>query len=369
MVQHKFRFLLLAFFLISVVAAYGDTVRVATFNVSLARKGPGLLLKDIMSGKDQQVDALVVIIQHTRPDILLLNEFDHDYSGLALKAFLEILAQGDAGITYPHSFAIAGNAGQPSGRDLDNDGRSGEWADAHGFGRFPGNGSMALLSRFPLDLDAARSFAQHNWIPPIAGFGPMRLSSKSHWDVPVILPNAQRLHILASHPTPPVFDGPEDLNGLRNDAEIEFWVSYLDKWPQVDDSGISKPFAGKYFVLLGDLNNDPVDGEGLKAALSALLRHVLVSDPQQRSEGAKRAAIAHAGANLGQLGDPATDTVDWGPKIGNMRVDYALPSANLKISDSGVFWPAPEAPFAVIIGNEREGATNHRMVWVDIEIN
>ncbi len=344
-------------------------MRVASFNVSLARKGPGLLLKDIMSGKDQQVDALVEIIQHMRPDILLLNEFDHDYSGLALRAFLKILAEGDAGITYPHSFAIAGNEGQPSGRDIDHDGRLGEWADAHGFGRFPGNGGMALLSRFPFDRDATRSFAQLNWTPPIAGFDRMRLSSKSHWDIPVILPNDQRLHVLASHPTPPVFDGPEDLNGLRNDAEIGFWVSYLDKQPQVDDNGASKPFAGKYFVLLGDLNNDPVDGEGLKTALSALLRHALVSDPQQRSEGAKTVAIAQAGANFDQKGDPVFDTVDWGAKIGNMRVDYALPSVNLKISDSGVFWPEPGEPFAAIIGEGREGATNHRMVWVDIQIN
>ena len=54
-----------------------------------------------------------------------------------------------------------------------------------------------------------------------------RLSSKSHWDVPVRLPDGRILHLLASHPTPPVFDGSEDRNGRRNHDEIRFWADYV----------------------------------------------------------------------------------------------------------------------------------------------
>ena len=50
----------------------------------------------------------------------------------------------------------------------------------------------------------------------------MRLSSKSHWDVPVNI-GGQIIHLLASHPTPPIFDGIEDRNGRRNHDEIRFW--------------------------------------------------------------------------------------------------------------------------------------------------
>jgi hypothetical protein len=39
-----------------------------------------------------------------------------------------------------------------------------------------------------------------------------RLSSKSHWDVPIVI-GRKTVHFLVSHPTPPVFDGPEDRNG------------------------------------------------------------------------------------------------------------------------------------------------------------
>lgn len=53
----------------------------------------------------------------------------------------------------------------------------------------------------------------------------LRLSSKSHWDIPVQV-NGQVIHVLQSHPTPPVFDDgtasayPDsfvvDWNGFRN---------------------------------------------------------------------------------------------------------------------------------------------------------
>ena len=54
----------------------------------------------------------------------------------------------------------------------------------------------------------------------------LRLSSKSHWDVPVRI-GGKTVHFLVAHPTPPVFDGPEDRNGRRNFDEIRFWADYI----------------------------------------------------------------------------------------------------------------------------------------------
>lgn len=357
--------------LLSVTIAAADTIRVATYNVSLGRRGPGVLLKDIMSNKDTQIPALVSIIQQIHPDVLLLTEFDHDHTNLALNAFSRSLAAGEAGISYPYIYAPAGNEGVPSFLDLNDNGKSDEWGDAFGFGRFPGSEGMALLSRFP--IKRTRSFAQLGWngpdfLPPETAAA-LRLSSKSHWDVEVIMPNNIPLNILASHPTPPVFDDERDLNGLRNDAEIAFWVSYLDGDQIMDDSGNLAPFGGSHFVLLGDLNNDPIDGEGHKFALHALLSHPLINDPAPQSDGAIASAGRQGGANDTQQGNPAFDTVDWGAEIGNMRVDYALPSVSLTTLDSGVFWPLPDAPYGDIIGEGHDGATNHRLVWVDLLID
>ena len=94
------------------------------------------------------------------------------------------------------------------------------------------------------------------------------------------------------------------------------------------------------FVLAFGANLDPADGAGRREVMQALLAHPQLQDPRPKSQGAAAAATpAH-------LGDPALDTADWaeptadtfGP--GNMRVDFLLPSADVTVSDAGVFWPA-----------------------------
>ena len=66
-----------------------------------------------------------------------------------------------------------------------------------------------------------------------------RLSSKTHIDLPVRLAN-QDVHLLVAHPTPPVFDGPEDRNGRRNHDEIRLFADYVSTESAeylVDDNG------------------------------------------------------------------------------------------------------------------------------------
>ena len=67
----------------------------------------------------------------------------------------------------------------------------------------------------------------------------VRLSSKSHWDVPVKV-GGHTVHVLASHPTPPTFDGEEDRNGRRNHDEIRFWADYVSPGKAEGDTGSPK---------------------------------------------------------------------------------------------------------------------------------
>jgi len=379
--KQLFAALLIAFIGGSVAAA--DSFRIATFNASLSRKGPGVLVRDLEQMKQRQIKAVIEIIATVRPDILLINEFDHDRDGVALSIFTKALA--DAGIAYPHSFSAPSNTGEPSGIDLNNDGKIAGPNDAFGFGRFPGQYAMALLSRFPIAADKARSFRKLLWkdvpnaeMPTKAGspFYPadvlsvFRLSSKSHWDVPVILPDGRTLHVLASHPTPPVFDGSEDANGLRNRDEILLWARYLVGQSLTDDMGQNGPFTGRYFAILGDLNADPFDGDGRHDGITTLLNHPRVQDPMPGSDGGVAATKMQAGSNATHKGDPALDTADWrdegGP--GNLRVDYVLPSQNLSVTGSGVFWPPKGAPGAKLIGSGKPVSSDHRLVWVDIAL-
>ena len=359
-------------------------IRVATFNASLSRSGAGMAWRALAEARTGQVKAVAQIIQTVRPDILLVQELDHDPEGLALAALQDLLRAGQggaAGIDYPHAFAGPVNTGVPSGLDLSRDGDIVGPGDAWGWGVFPGQYGMAVLSRFAIDAGALRSFQMLPWaampdaLLPRDFYGDaadaLRLSSKSHWDLPVVLPDGRRLHLLASHPTPPVFDGAEDRNGRRNHDEIRFWTDYLSgaDW-MVDDAGRAGGGPdGDAFVVLGDLNADPLDGDGRHAGIAGLLAHPRVQDPGPESLGAAEAATHQGGDNALHHGAPARDTADWNDRKGpgNLRVDFALPSAALQVTGAGVFWPEASAPGGKLVtGGKRPPSSDHRLVWVDI---
>lgn len=323
----------------------------ATYSPALSRDGPGLLLRDIQAGTDEQVAAAVAIIAAADADVLLLTDIDWDHDGLALSALADLLAQ--RGTDYPHRFAGQPNAGVATGLDLDGDGRLGRAADAQGFGFFTGQGGMALLSRLP--LGEVRDFSAVLWkdvpgnlmpqtAPEVAAV--QRLSSVAHWDVPVRV-GSQWLHLLVFSATPPVFDGPEDRNGRRNHDELAFWAGHDRAQP---------------FVVLGKANLDPEDGEGRREIWPRLLQ--FVQDPGQSSAGGARAP--QLGANATQQGNPARDTAVYASERGpgNLRVDVVLPGSTVKVLDSGVLWPADGQPLA----SEVARASRHRLVWADLDL-
>jgi endonuclease/exonuclease/phosphatase family metal-dependent hydrolase len=355
-----------------------ETLKFATFNVSMGRKGPGLLLRDIVEGRDPDIGVVVEIIARVAPDVLLLTDFDQDLHGVTLAAFAELLAS--RGLPYPHRFAPMSNAGSAAGLDLDVDGRRGGPEDSHGYGDFPGAGGMAILSRLPLDVAAARDFSGLLWadlpgadlpdaMPPEVR-AVHRLSSRGHWDVPLHLPGGGVLRLLAAHPTPPTFD--RGRNVRRNRDEIRFWTLYLDgALPQGTCADAHPCTADGPFVLLGDLNADPHDGDGGRQAVRALLDHPRTLDPHPSSAGGANAATRQGGANASQRGDPALDTADWDDSRppGNLRVDYVLPSSELTITDAGVFWPAPGEVGFDLVGLDGATGSHHRLVWVSVRLD
>ncbi len=356
------------------------TYRIATFNASLYRRNPGLLAQELRLGGSAQIDAVAEIIQIVRPDVILINEFDYDVRGVAARLFAETLRTGrgdEQGIDYPHRLVRPSNTGVQSGFDLDKNDRIGGPADAFGFGFFPGQYGMVMFSRLPFADAQIRTFQTVKWADMPANLipkghfgaaeGTLRLSSKNHIDAPVIFPGGRHVHLLASHPTPPVFDGPEDANGRRNHDEVRFWVDYAEgeDW-MTDDQGRAGPLPPKRdFVVIGDLNVDPEDGAGRGSVLKRLME--IAPDPLPFSIGGAQAATE--GANLRHRGAPGLDTADWKdvPGPGNLRADYVLPSADIEVVDSGTFWPAPDDPLHRLVGDNEMISSDHRLVWVDIK--
>jgi len=323
-----------------------ENLRIATFHAELSRDGPGLLLRDILRS-DPQVEAAARVIALASPDVLVLLGIDYDHDLAALGAFADRVAA--AGAVYPHRFALRPNTGRATGLDMDGDGRLGGPRDAQGYGRFAGEGGMAVLSRLPIDAAGVRDFSGLLWrdLPGTILPGGMsaevldaqRLSTTGHWEVPVRLAGGETLRLLAWHATPPVFDGPEDRNGRRNHDEAALWLRLLDG--ALPDAAPAAPF-----VLLGDANMDPDRREGRPEAMLLLLAHPGLQDPRPMGAGGL------ATADFPEAGGP-----------GRIRADYVLPSAGLTVRASGVVWPAEGDPMLDVV----RAASRHRLVWVDIE--
>ncbi|BBN82194.1 endonuclease [Pseudoalteromonas sp. A25] len=361
-----------------------NNLRVATFNVSMEATNYKIdqhldvsgnaLTTALISGQFKQINNIAQIIQRTRPDVILLNEFDYisdPEQGINLfkKRYLEVSQNGFEPIFYPHIYLAPVNTGVKTPL-LGEKTRLTHF----GFGHYPGQYGMVLLSKFPIDNKNVRTFQRFLWQDMPDNFMPktqdgrswyseqerniMRLSSKSHWDVPINV-CGKKINILASHPTPPVFDGPEDRNGRRNHDEIRLWKDYISETGNsylYDDNGQSGGFNGSSFVILGDLNASAVDGDAHPKAISQLLEHPRVSKyPAPTSKG----GLLNKPSNT----NAATHTAHWG-----MRADYVLPSADLTLTNSGVFWPTKDEAGAELVA-DRRASSDHRLVWVDIELS
>ncbi|HYO23468.1 MAG TPA: endonuclease/exonuclease/phosphatase family protein, partial [Lacipirellulaceae bacterium] len=393
------------------------------------------------------------------PDVLVLNEIDYDPQGAALAAFCDNYlaapqhaSQSPAGpalpISFPHRRAFPSNTGEHSGHDLDRNGtvdatlgNPAYGNDCFGYGIYPGEYAMALLSRYPVDEAAIREFRKFLWKDMPGAMLPddpatpapadwysadvlaaIRLSSKNHVDVPVLIAG-RRIHLLLSHPTPPVFDGLEDRNGRRNHDELRFWRDYIadvanggpeasGRRPEVargapaeplaaasgqgayitDDAGRSgglaagtiPPFpsgsqpAGDIskgpspsFIIAGDLNGDPYDGDSSAGIVALLAAPQLRRRPAPASQGGAEAARVQGAINARHRGDPAHDTEDGAddPGPGNLRLDYLLPSADLAVAGAGVFWPETADPLSALTAGAAEPASSdHRLVWIDLTL-
>lgn len=290
------------------------------------------MLRDILKGEDPQITAFTALLLDISPDIIALQGIDYDMHGTAMNALADHLAA--AGLTYPYRFTAAPNAGQITGLDLNGNGKLGDADDAHGYGRFYGNGGMAVFSRHPIQKGAVEDHTALLWrdlpdniYPMIDGapfggadvFAAHRLSSRNHWVIPISTPQSGTLRLMTFHGSPPVYDGPEDRNGRRNHDETAFWLDYL-----------ARDRSNQPFIIAGTANTDPARGDGRPDAITSLLANPRLQNPFDDS--------------------PTADFRD--PSPGDLRVDYLLPSTEWRVLDHGMGTAAD--------------ASRHSLLWVDI---
>ena len=320
-------------------------------------------MADLSTPNNAQAATVAEIIQRVRPDVLLINEFDFDaarrWRRLFQDNYLSVPHNGaPPPIDYPYASSRRRTPGSRPASTSTTTGASAGPDDAFGFGFFPGQFGMAVYSHVSDRHDGVRTFqtssgrtcrarclpddpatpAPADWYSP-AELDVFRLSSKSHWDLPID-DRGKIVHFLVSHPTPPVFDGPEDRNGTRNHDEIRFWADYISPGRQRATSTTTRAAGGlkpgALFVIAGDQNSDPLDGDSIPGSIQQLLDHPLVNtkltpssrvpSSRPRSRAARTPRTERPGVRHGRLRRRA--------RPGNLRADYVLPRKNLQIVDA-----------------------------------
>ncbi len=375
-----------------------NAYRFATFNVAMSADNAGGMLEALKDTSDARTSArcknLAAIIQHVRPDVLLLCEFDHlggggDDGMLAyfLEHFLGKSQQGESPIHYPHCYLPPTNTGLAiqQGTDV-----SKAPQKAHGFGRHHGQYGFVVLSRYPIDTDNIRSWQSLRWADmpnhrmPKHFFdkdteSALRLSSKNHVVVPIHL-EGKIIHVVACHPTPPVFDGKERRNLRRNADELRFVSDIIENAAYlVDDAGQTGGLGEEdTFVVMGDLNADPTNGDGDKKVIQGLLTHPsikpLITQTASPENNHLPRHIPTSDGAIESLAGSNTKHKSRATHARGLRLDYVLPSNDLVAVDGGVFWPSSSSDTYRFISDNSgrvvsSASSDHRLVWLDLALN
>lgn len=376
----------LTLLLACVLAAHAPaqtTLRVATFDLGDVRT------PELLDGNTPRLRRLAEVVQRLRPNVLLVTGLAYDMPGApgwreggtegrnASRFAENYLASPQAeGVEPLHlrPFAAPCNAGVPSGLDLDHDGTvtkaypttpgaapSAAYAgDCWSPGAFPGQQAMALFvdERLTIDREHARTFRLLPWsymdgayLPEKPDHTPWfspealrvaRLSAKSHWDVPVVLPGGAVLHLLCSAPAAPDPKDPLQRDARRQHDEIRLWCDYVQDTGGyiVDDASRAGglPRASS-FVILGPLGADPASTATFKEPFARLLASVKrINTTNVPAQPDASPATTRAGA----------------------RLDFVLPSTDLGVKASGVWTSIPSGVDAF--------PGDRFPVWVDLVV-
>jgi hypothetical protein len=268
---------------------------------------------------------------------------------------------------YPETIHGVGNSGFFwEGDDL------GEYFyQLRGWGEFEGRFNTAVISRFPILRDQARIVTDVAWedlpdnkialmkqqtnIDVPAGFP---LFEKGLHVVPVQI-GAQVLHLVLLHTVSPAFD---PINPYRNYDELRGLKLFLDgQLPGVEPL----PPEAK-FIVIGDLNADPDDGDGLSGAIQQVLEHPSLVAWMPEGAGTKgnngkyNTYLSGCGNDDGMI--PPDPTLKF-----QMQLDYMLPSSTVGQPLGGeIFFPDFETDKDAY--DLACNASDHRLLSMELEL-
>lgn len=343
------------------------SVRIAQFNVQ------ALSTEKLSNPTNPQVQAVTEIVARFDPDILCIEEIEYDaesvpvadqvpgrFDGGAQNAERLAAALNDAtpGAPYQHTLITLGNGGFAwTGPD-------------HGVEEFGSRGAgefavlnYGIVSRYPILEDQVQVVTDVPWLD-LPDNVTAQMQSEIGATVPegyplfskalVIAPidvDGQVLVLVLLHPVPPII---YPTWPYRNRDELGGARALLDGLLP----GVAPLPDGARFVLVGDFNADPDDGDSLPGAIQQLLDHPRLVPYQPEGAG----TLGHHPERNTNVSDcPSTTPIDPTASF-QLQLDYLMPSTTIgEPLDGGVFFPAEAADFDLACR-----ASDHMMLWADL---
>lgn len=364
-------------------AGAARTIRLGHYNIK------ELSTNKLLDNNDGQANAAAEILARFDADILEINEIQYDIAGVPNRGlpgaagspapgdFADDAQNGqrladrihaaDNSVTYTDTLMLLGNSGfYFEGDDMD------VWSyTLRGWGEWEGRFATAVLSKYPILRDQVRVIADFEWenlpdnkiaqmheengmtLPPH-----FPLFEKSLNIVPIDV-DGVTLYLVLLHPTasPASFD---PINPYRNFDELRA----LDLFLRGELPGVEPLPEGALFVVSGDLNADPNDGDGIEGAVDAVVNNPSLIKSYPRGAGS-RGYYAQFNTFLGGCGNDDGETVSDPTTRFQMQLDYQLPSVTLGA-------PLRHEMFFPDYQTEREDfdlacyGSDHRFLWMDV---
>lgn len=261
------------------------SLRVATIDANLTADAPGKLNENLMGASNLQAGHVADSIAQSNADVVVLTDMDADQGALDTfrDQYLNNTEDDRPDVDYQYSYLAVGSKGLQSGADLNADGVIGGAQDAWGQGEFEEQGSVVVLSKYPVDEDQITAVSKLKW-QDVANdqlhhtkldgvlAASIPVMSTGLWDIPIEY-RGQRVHVVATQTEPEGQD--QDLAAARQSDELKVVSDYLagKDYVHIDEGRQAKGVGDEKFVIAGALNRQETGGESrIKPFLKSLGR-------------------------------------------------------------------------------------------------
>ena len=267
-----------------------SSLRVATIQANLTAQSSGGLEEMLMGGTNMQATQVADSISAANADVVVLTNMDAEQGAVETfkNQYLNNIADDRTDVDYQYSYLAVGSKGMQSGADLNADGVIGSAEDAWGQGAFEEQGSVVVLSKYPVDEEKISAVSKLKWQDvendqlhhtDLSGVlaASIPVMNTGLWDIPIEY-RGQQVHVVATQ-TEPEHENHE-FSHARHEDELKVIAGYLagKDYVHTDAGRQAEGVGDEKFVIAGALDLQDSSEDRLKPFLKGFAREDALND-------------------------------------------------------------------------------------------